>query len=248
MQVVVIARDLDRAEALRRWIGSQVPGATIDVVRADLSLLADTTAAARQIVARNPRLALLVNNAGVFRARRQETAEGHEVVAAVNLLSPFVLIRELTPALQAGAPSRIVTVGSSTSDRASIDPDRLELQRGWTLLRAYGQSKLGVMMVTFEAARRLAGTGMLANVVHPGAVATSLVRTPGIIGLAWKMMAPFLRTEQQGAETPLHVALDASVLTGAYFKDRQPVTPNRRALDVDLVRRVWDATERLTDR
>ena len=222
-------------------------GADIEVGRADLSLLAETTAAARQIVASHPRLALLVNNAGVFRARRQNTPEGHEMVAAVNLLSPFVLIRELTPALQAGAPSRIVTIGSSTSDRAGIDPANLELRRGWTLLRAYGQSKLGVMMVTFEAARRLAGTGVVANVVHPGAVATSLVRTPGIIGLAWRMMAPFLRTEQQGAETPLHVALDASTPTGAYFKDRRPVAPNRRALDQALVRQVWDATARLVD-
>lgn len=246
-RVVLIARDPTSGEAARNWILHEEPLASIELVQADLSSTASITAAARQIASRHPRLSLLVNNAGVFRARRERTEEGHDVVLAVNHLAPFILMRELGPALQAGRPSRIVTVGSSTSDRARIDPANLELDRGWTMVRAYGRSKLAVMMATFETARLLSGTGVVANVVHPGTVATRLVRTPGIIGLAWRLMAPWLRSEQQGADTPLHVATaeELAGVTGRYFKDRQVVAPNPRAVDAALVRQTWEATDRL---
>lgn len=245
--VVIMCRDAARGESVRSWIAQAVPLASTEIIVADLSLLAETRRAARQISAHHPRLSLLINNAGVFRARRARTVEGREMVLAVNHLAPFILMAELGPALQAGAPSRIVTVGSSTSDKARVDPSNLELDRGWNLVRAYSRSKLAVMMITFETARRLAGTGVVANVVHPGAVATDLVRSPGIIGWVWRLMALWLRSEEQGADTPLHVALadDLAQTSGQYFKDRRAVAPNARALDQGLVRRVWDATERL---
>ena len=245
--LVLIVRDADRGEAVRRFIERAAPGAATELVIVDLASLAQTAAAARGIAARHPRLALLVNNAGVFRARRERTGEGRDLVLAVNHLAPFLLMRELAAALQAGGPSRIVTIGSSTADRARIDPGDLELDRRWTMTGAYGRSKLAVMMATFEIADRLAGSGTVANVVHPGAVATNLVRTPGIIGLSWRLMAPFLRAEPQGADTPLHVALSPLLadVTGAYFKDREPARPNPRATDPALRRRIWDETERL---
>ena len=179
------------------------------------------------------------------------TAEGHERVIAVNHLSPFVLTHTLLPALQRAArqrgEARIVNTGSSTADRAMIDPDDLEGVRRWGFVRAYSQSKLALTMTTLEWARRLHGTGVVANVVHPGAVATGLVRAHGPIGLAWRLMAPFLLTEEQGADTPVHVALspEFGTITGAYVKRRRTVQPNRLALDQDLVARVWAATGRL---
>ena len=253
LNLVIIARDPARAQATTAWIQAEIPAATIDTVIADLASIAQTTEAARQIAAAHPEIALLVNNAGLFRARRAITEEGRDRVLAVNHLAPAILMRELTPALIAaalidGSPSRIVTVGSSTSDRARLNPNDLELTRGWTMVRAYGRSKLATMIQTFETARRLAPNSVVANVVHPGAVATSLVRTPGLIGLAWRLMRPFLRTEQQGADTPLHVALDTSfaTTTGAYVKDRRPVPPNPTALDPALAARIWTLTEALT--
>ncbi len=233
--------------AVRDWLLERVPGAAIELVHVDLSSMTSTIEAARSIRARHPAISLLVNNAGVFRARRERTAEGHDLVLAVNHLAPFVLMRELRPALLAGGPSRIVTVGSSTSDSAGIDPDDLELSRGWTMTRAYGRSKLAVMCATFEMARLLADQGVTANVVHPGMVATNLVRSGGPIGLVWRALRPWVRTEEQGADTPLHVCLAPDLLrvTGRYFKDRVPVAPNKRALDPVLCRRVWEATERL---
>jgi NAD(P)-dependent dehydrogenase (short-subunit alcohol dehydrogenase family) len=248
--VVLIGRDPTRAAATQAWIQDTIPQAHTEIMLADLSSLAATRALARDISTRHPAIALLVANAGIFQSRRQRTQEGHDATLAVNHLSPFVLIEGLRDALVAGAPSRIVVVGSSTSDSARIDPDNLELTRNWGMVRAYSQSKLAVMITTFGWARRLAGTGVVANVVHPGTVATSLVRSRGVIGLAWRLMAPFVRTEQQGAETPLHVALapEWATQTGQYAKDCRAVAPNPRALDPVLAERVWQATQALIDR
>jgi retinol dehydrogenase-12 len=140
-----------------------------------------------------------------------------------------------------------VNLGSSTSERAGIDPDNLELVRHWGMVRAYGRSKLAMMMSTFVRAQRLRGSGVVANVVHPGMVATGLVCERGAIGLAWRLMGPFLRTGQQGADTPLQVALalDWEAVSGAYVKSRAAVRPNRRALDRALLDQVEAASRAL---
>jgi retinol dehydrogenase-12 len=244
--LVLIGRSAERSTAARFWILSRHPEAKIDIVLADLSLLAEARQAAEVIVAGGRPVDVLVNNAGIFTHRREETTEGHERVIAVNHLAPFVLTRALLPALAAGA--RIVNVGSSSSDIASIDPDDLEGRRRWGMVRSYAQSKLALLMVTSLWADRLHGQGITANTVHPGAVATGLIRVGGPIGLAWRAMAPFLLTEAQGAMTPLHVALspDFSGISGAYVKKKHPAKPNRRALDRALAQRVWAATELLT--
>jgi NAD(P)-dependent dehydrogenase (short-subunit alcohol dehydrogenase family) len=249
-RLVLVGRDRDRGEAARDWVAERVPGAEIEVIAADLASLATTRSLGRQIAARHPRISVLVNNAGVFRTRRHVTSEGREAVLAVNHLSPFLLTRTLATAMGAAAPARIVNIGSDTADRASIDPGDLELRRGWDMVKAYRRSKLAMQMTSVDWARRLDGTGITVNVVHPGAVATGLIRAAGPIGLAWKLMAPFQLTEEQGADTALHVALapDLATVTGRYFKERQVVEPNPLVRDAALVARVWAATEALADR
>ena len=246
--VTLIARDSARGMAAQAWINRNVPQASTELLIADLSLLSETRAVGELIVARHPRISVLINNAGVFESRPIATAEGHDRVLATNLLSPFVLTQVLLPSLVAGAPSRIVNIGSSTSDHARIDSDNLVLGRRWAMRRAYGQSKLALMMITFSLANRLKGTGVVANVVHPGLVATGLVRTGGVIGLVWRGLALMALTEEQGADTPLYAALSPKLasVSGLYLKGRRAVPPNRRALEPDLVERVWQATERLT--
>ncbi len=251
-EVVLVARSRTRGDATRAWIASRAPNALTSLLVADLSSLAATRQAGMLIDARYPTIDLLVNNAGVFTASREMTEEGHERVLATNHLSPFVLTRALVPALRAAAAisgsARIVNVGSSMSDRTSLAPEALELGRRWARTRAYSQSKLALMMASFGWARRLAGSGVVSNVVHPGMVATNLVRAGGPIGLVWRGMAPFMLTEEQGADTPLHAALapDYAGVSGLYLKKRRPVAPNPRALDAGLLARVWAETERLT--
>ncbi|GEP59897.1 short-chain dehydrogenase [Reyranella soli] len=246
--VVVIGRDRARGIATQTWIDQQVPQARTELLIADLSLLSETRNAGRRIADRYSRISVLINNAGVFEPRPIATEEGHDRVLATNLLCPFVLTQVLLPLLVAGAPSRIINIGSSTSDRAQIDPDALVLGRRWAMRRAYSQSKLALMMTTFRLANRLRGTGVVANVVHPGLVATGLVRTGGLIGLVWRGLALTALTEEQGADTALHAALapELGSVTGIYLKNRRATAPNRQALDPGLLERVWQATERLT--
>lgn len=245
-ELVLVGRSAERIERARSWIRSLHPGAKIDIVLADLSLLAETRRAGDMIASSGRAVDVLVNNAGIFTHRREETAEGHERVIAVNHLAPFVLTRALLPALAPAA--RIVNIGSSTSDNARIDPDDLEGRRSWGMVRSYAQSKLALLMATSVWAERLRADRITANTVHPGAVATGLVRAGGAIGLAWRAMAPFLLTAAQGAATPLRVALSTEFarISGAYVKKQGPVRPNRRASDAALVHRVWAATELLT--
>jgi NAD(P)-dependent dehydrogenase (short-subunit alcohol dehydrogenase family) len=249
LHVVLVCRDGAGGRAAVEWIAREAAGASLEVRLCELSSLRGTRRLGADIAAEHPRLALLVNNAGMFTARRQITGEGLETILAVNHLAPVVLTDALQQALKAGAPSRIVNVGSSTSDRARIDPDDLQLARGWGMARAYSQSKLALMIETFDRARRLRCAGVVANVVHPGAVATSLVRERGPIALAWRLMTPFLLSEEQGADTPVHVARapEWAEITGAYVKNRTAVPPNPRALNPVLAAQVVAASRALID-
>ncbi len=244
--VVMVARDPARGAATQRWIAGKARGASTELVIADLSLLQQARQAGEAIAAAHPRIDVLVNNAGLITARREVTAEGHEVILAVNHLAPFVLTNALDAALRDGAPARVVNVGSTASDRASLDLDDLEGERSWGPMRAYCRAKLALMMATFERARRLDGSGVAVNVVHPGVVATRFGDVPGPIGWSWRALRPLLLTAEQGADTPLHLALSPFVegQTGQYWKRRRPARPNPQARDTALNRRLWLATER----
>lgn len=247
--LILIARDGRRAEAAKSWVLERVPAASVDIRIADLSSLAATRAVAEGILRDKPRLDLLVNNAAVFSAKREVTAEGRERVIATNLLSPLALTQALLPTLKASPGARIVMIGSSSSDRVGIDPDDLELARGWGMGRAYARSKLALLMVSRSWAERLASSGVTLNVVHPGLVATELVRERGLPGLAWKLLAPFSLTPEQGAQTPLYACLSPEMAgkTGLYLKRRQPAKPNPLVENQALVGRVVASTERLLE-
>ncbi len=245
----VIGRDPHRLDAARDWIVARAPQSRgrIRVVQADLSSLAQTRDAGLRVLAQTDRLDLLINNAGTLSPRRVLTDEGFERTLAVNHLAPFVLTHTLLETLRRTGRARIVNVGSSTSDRARIDPDDLQGARRWRMVRAYATSKLALLMTSLSLARTLPPPEVSINVVHPGMVATGLVRNPGVVGLAWRLMAPFLLTEAQGAQTPLHVALSAACaqVSGQYWKRCQPAATNPRAADPALCARVLAGTEAL---
>ena len=246
-RTVLVGRDKARLAAAHGLIEAKVAGASLGSALADLSSLGETQALGRTLAATYPAVSVLVNNAGVFRSARERTAEGRELVLATNHLAPFVLTRALRPALSAAAPSRVVNVGSVMSERVGIDPDDLELDRRWGPVRAYARSKLALMMATFEWAERLKEDGVTCNVVHPGAVATGIVRNEGVGAIAWRALTPFLLTPEQGAVEPSHAALSPSLagVSGCYLKRRRIALPNPLALDPVLRQAVWDATERL---
>ncbi|MCQ8240480.1 SDR family NAD(P)-dependent oxidoreductase [Rhizosaccharibacter radicis] len=250
MRTVLVARDPDRARDTMDWIRRRVPDARLELVMADMADLGAVASAAAAILERFPAVDLLVNNAGLVSERRAVTVDGFERTVAVNLLAPMLLSRLLMPALErtaaARGEARVVNVGSSSSDRASIDPARpLSDGRRWSLIGSYSRSKLALLMASFAQARRVADAGVSVNVVHPGVVATGLIRTGGAKEWGWRLLSRFSLTEAQGADTPLFAALDPSLvgLSGAYLKRRRPVSPNRLAMDPDKCDAVLSAVE-----
>ena len=248
-RVIAAGRNRQRGEELLAWVKSQVPAAQVDVVAADLSLMAEVRRLAGRVRERAPCLHVLINNAGLARKSREVTAEGHELTLAVNHLAPFLLTHELLPSLTAAGQARIVNVGSAASDRARIDINDLECARSWSMMGAYARSKLALMIATFEWARRLDPDAVTANVVHPGGVATAIGDVGGVQGLAWRLMKPFLLSPEQGARTTLHVATSSAVagVTGQYFKREAPAEPNPLAKDTALAAQLWTRTEAMVD-
>jgi NAD(P)-dependent dehydrogenase (short-subunit alcohol dehydrogenase family) len=251
--VVITARDRARGEAVQRDLAAQAPGARIELLIADLASLAEVRRLAAEIKQRYQRLDILINNAGLMADRRELTVDGFEKVMAVNYLAPFLLTLELIDLVKRSAPARIVNVGSTLSDRALIDLDDLQSERRFTLFGAYAQSKLALLLFTVELARRLEGSNVAVNVVHPGGVATNILRLSGWLGGVVDVLRPVLRlallSPEAGAKTTLHVALapELASVSGRYFKPPgQEAAPNPVAGDRTLTAALWQRSLALT--
>jgi NAD(P)-dependent dehydrogenase (short-subunit alcohol dehydrogenase family) len=219
------------------------------VVEADLSSQRAVRAAAEEIGDQHRVLHVLVNNAGVVTRKREVTVDGLETQLAVNHLAPFLLTHLLLPHLRAGAPSRIVTVSSTTHHGAMIDFDDLQRERDYDSTDVYAVTKLMNVLFTYELARRLAGTRVTANCLHPGAIATRLLadymRVPLVGGVAARAIGA---TPEQGADTVLYLASSPDVdhVTGKYFTHRREARSAPVTYDEAVARRLWSVSERLT--
>lgn len=191
---------------------------------------------------------VLVNNAGVVNLRRELTVDGIETVLAVNHLAYFLLTHLLLPRLRASAPARVVNVASDAHRWGRIDLEDLGHERSYRAMRVYGDSKLANILFTYELARRLEGTGVTANCLHPGAVATRLGQNNGRIATVLsRLLHPFFRSPEQGAATAIYLASSPAVqgVSGGYFVDSREARSSRTSQDGDLARRLWDASARL---
>jgi NAD(P)-dependent dehydrogenase (short-subunit alcohol dehydrogenase family) len=210
--------------------------------------LATAEALAAECLARHARLHVLVNNVGAFFMGRSLTAEGFEATFALNYWNIFLLTRLLEPALLAGAPARIVNVSSDSHRGARLDLRASERARGGTGLNAYGQSKLALTSFNYELARRLQGTGVTVNAVHPGFVASNMYDEYPM--LRW-LVAPVVRrvgrSNEAGADTVVYLASAAEVtgVTGKYFLDRKAVSSSPATYDEEAARRLWELSERM---
>jgi NAD(P)-dependent dehydrogenase (short-subunit alcohol dehydrogenase family) len=247
--VVLLCRNQGRAEAAKADIDDSVDGASTEIVMADLGLQADVRRVAAELDGRLERLDVLVNNAGLTIRKRERTAEGHDQMLAVNHLGPFLLTHLLLPLLERSAPSRIVVVASDAHKFRKLKVDDLEAQqRGYGPfgLPRYGETKLMNILFARELARRIEGTGVTVNAVHPGAVHTALGAPPALLsGLAGR----FMKTPEQGAFTSLIVATDPALdgVSGGYFVDGKPAEKklNAQARDDALAAELWRRSEAL---
>jgi len=196
---------------------------------------------AGRILARHPAIPILVNNAGMVMARRTVTADGFEAIFQINHLAPFLLTNLLLPAVKAAAPARIVTVASGAAKRSIIDFDDLQMEKGWSIMGVYGRSKLANILFTFELSRRLAGTGVTSNCLHPGFVGTRIANKGGPIDWIWALVKPFILSSAQGAETSIYAATAPEMegVTGLYLVKKRPAPTNALSYDAAAGERLW---------
>ena len=247
--LVLVGRDADRTRETVAQITRETGNASVDSFVFDLSLQTGVRALAAAFSAKYPRLDVLVNNAGAAFMQREVTAEGVERTWALNHLAPFLLTNLLLDRLKASAPSRIVTVASSAHEPGAIHFDDLQGAKSYAGFRAYSQSKLANVMFTYALARRLAGTGVTANCLHPGVVATGFGHnTPGLVRTLVSLARPFLLTAAKGAKTSIYLASSPEVagVSGKYFAKCRVVASSARSQDVAVQERLWAVSAKET--
>jgi retinol dehydrogenase 12 len=247
-EVIVVGRDPARAEATAAAI--QADGAPPPKVEiADLSVMEQVRALAGRLDQSLDRIDVLINNAGLVLNERQVTKDGFEYVFAVNHLAPFLLTNLLRPKLTASAPARVITVSSGAHTAAQLDLDDPNLEHDWSSWRSYSNSKLENILFTRELARRLDGTGVTANVLHPGVVRTGFGRdAKPLMRIGITIARPFMLSPERGADTIVYLASAPEVAgkSGGFYEKRQLREPSPAARDDALARRLWEVSERLT--
>jgi NAD(P)-dependent dehydrogenase (short-subunit alcohol dehydrogenase family) len=248
-RVVLVARNADKGRAALAEVQSAAKGAAPELILADLSSQEQVRRAAAELTSRHERLDVLINNAGVFVPERRVTADGLEETFALNHLAYFLLTHELLGVLKAGAPSRIVNVSSEAHRSRVMHWDDLQYdRRRYRGFEAYGQSKLANLLFTYELARRLEGTGVTVNALHPGVIATGFGQTyGGAMSVLIKMAHPFLLSPEAGARTSVYLASSPEVegVTGKYFAKCKPQRSNAVSYDEASQRKLWALSEQL---
>jgi len=243
--VVPVGRDEKRlagVEQRLRELGSGAGG-----VRCDLSSQAGVRHLAAELLGRHERIHVLVNNAGLFTSSRCLSPDGRELTMAVNHLAPFLLTALLSERLRESAPARVVTTSSEAHRSGSVWLDDLDLERRWSSWEAYASSKLANVLFTRELARRIEGSGVTANCVHPGVIRSRLGRDGGWLGWLWRVGVPFMGSPRRGGRTLVRLAADphGAEVNGGYFFARRPRRLIGQAADDELARGLWERSAQL---
>lgn len=252
-QVVITARDGAKGHAACDSIAERVPGAAIDWRLLDLASRESIREFAQGVLTDFERLEVLIHNAGLILSERQELEGGVEATFGINHLGPFLLNHLLEPLLRRSAPARIVVVASAAHRRVTgLDFDDLQSSRAYEGIRVYSASKFANILFAQELAKRLQGSGVTANSLHPGVVATQFARdgdAKGWFSFVFEFLRPFLLTPEKGARTSIHLACDPGLegTSGAYFARCRPAKPRRGARDESAAERLWQVSEALLD-
>lgn len=249
-RIVLVARDKARGEAALNRLRELAPGVAHSAHYADLLRIGEMKRVAAEIASAEPRIDVLINNAGAMFGSRQVTGDGLERTFALNHMSYFVVTYGLRERLVASVPARVVNTSSDAHRRKNVDFDDLQCVRNYRGFKAYGRSKLCNILFTRELARRLKGTGVTANSLHPGFVDTRFGDQSGglfsyLIRMGKKTVAI---SPQKGAETIVYLASSPEVadVTGKYFYKSRPATPTAQAQDDPAAQRLWLETEKLS--
>jgi NAD(P)-dependent dehydrogenase (short-subunit alcohol dehydrogenase family) len=248
-RIVLIARDRARGEHTLKSIEAVAPDLHHVAHYANLSRLAEMKRVAEAIAGSETRIDVLINNAGALFGTRQVTGDALEMTFATNHIAYFVVTNLLLARLQATPGARIVSTASDAHRRAKLDFGDLQLEKGYSGFGMYGRSKLMNILFTRELARRLAGSGVTANCLHPGFVATRFAdASGGLISLVVKGAKKFALTPAEGAKTLIYLASSPEVdgVTGKYFEKCKEATPTAEAQNDADARRLWEISLQLT--
>jgi NAD(P)-dependent dehydrogenase (short-subunit alcohol dehydrogenase family) len=249
--VIMVARSRERGEAALAEIKTATNSSQIDLLLSDLSSQESVRQLADDFKARYDKLHVLVNNAGAIFLQRRESVDGLEMTFALNHLGYFLLTNLLLDVIKASAPARIVNVSSQAHQRAKLDLDDLQNEKSYQGYRAYSQSKLANLLFTYELARRLEGSGVTVNALHPGFVASNFAKNNGLAArLAMDLfkLLRMSRTTEEGAETLIYLASSPEVagVTGKYFSDKRAIRSSTASYNEADARKLWQVSEQLT--
>jgi NAD(P)-dependent dehydrogenase (short-subunit alcohol dehydrogenase family) len=247
--VVMVCRDRAKGEAAQSEVKAKSGNDSIDLLLADLSSQQSVRQLAQDFKQHYTQLHVLINNAGVYNFTRRETVDGLEMTFAVNVLAPFLLTNLLLDMLKASAPSRIINVSSDSHEAGYINLNDLQSKKSYRAMRTYGQSKLALILITYEFARRLQGTGVTVNCLHPGFVATNIAQgnlPPVARPLAKIILSFFGVSPEEGAQTSIYLATSPGVesVTGQYFVKSMPKQSTPISYDESLQQRLWEECAR----
>ena len=248
-RVIAVGRNAEKCARVVKDIRQQSGNSEVDCLLADLSDQAQIRKLALEFQESYPHLHVLVNNAGGFFLRRQVSFDGLEMTFALNHINYFLLTISLIEILKVSAPARIVNVSSESHRNERLDFDDLQMKRGYNPMRAYGRSKLANILFTWELARRLEGSGVTANALHPGFVATNIGGNNGWLA---RLVMPLIHLKaippRKGAETSIYLASSPEVsgVSGKYFIKRESVRAGEAAYDDQAALQLWNASQELT--
>jgi len=248
-EVVVVGRAPERCEATVRQIKLQTASRTVSWMRCDLSSQREVRDLAQEYRSRHQRLDVLVNNAGAVFGTRRLSTDGIEMTFATNHLSQFLLTNLLLDSLKASAAARVVNVSSIAHEQAHIDFDDIECRRAYRPMQVYGKSKLANLYFTYELARRLEGTSVTVNALHPGLVRTNFGPRAGPLGrivqtLVHLRYRRYSIGAEEGAATIVFLATSPAVdgVTGKYFVDERAVSSAEQSYDQSAARKLWEVS------
>jgi NAD(P)-dependent dehydrogenase (short-subunit alcohol dehydrogenase family) len=247
--VIVVGRNQTKARAVVDEIRQATGNTDLELFLADLSVQQQVRALAEAVLTRYPHIHVLINNAGAVYRKRSLSADGIEMTFAVNHLAYFLLTNLLLDRLKADAPARIVNVASDAHKNAKIPFDDLNSERHYRGFKVYGQTKLANILFTYELARRLKGSGVTANCLHPGLIATGFGHNDGgLLSLGLRLVTPFIKKPEQGAETSIYLASSPEVegVSGQYFVDKKSIKSSPASYDEDAARRLWEISAAMT--
>jgi len=248
-KLILVGRDRARGEATLARIRAAAPGADLRIVYGDLQRLSEMKRVAAEIAALAPRIDVLINNAGSMYGAREVTPDGLERTFATNHMAYFVVTNALLPNLKAAGNARIVSTASDAHLRQSLDFDDLQSARSYSSMRVYGRSKLANILFTRELARRLAGSNVTANCLHPGLVATRFGSSNGPLMRAAIKLVTTLGgiSPEDGAKTIVYLASSPEIegKSGGYYYKNRIKAPSRQAQDDASAARLWAESEKI---